>query len=324
MKEDNKVESDTFKNMRVKDDYFDVDKLWGNKSREKHQAEAKAKAEKDATETKFSENGGSYATITSGIFLIVIGLFIPFGILLIIGGVIVIGNGASKLSKTNDNYKAIETEIQIEIDEDQSNSLQELLDTHLPQNLFYPKGGYSDNELIETGLYEFNSIKSCRDFYISKIDGINIRHAIVYDYKTKDIAIPLKQLSSVYELSIKDVFSQDTIFKKSKSLVPNEYKIIRTTNSFFNLQFDTYVKEEGNEVDLSEKLREVLVNLDSKLLGNVEYSYIRNRLYIKIKYKEKMFMPNDKDSNTDKFSYAPQFTHQLELLKNFIIELKSI
>lgn len=318
---DKEEKTDVFTNMRQSDDFTNPDSLWEpykRKTEEELEEEKKLKENYvGKTETsKFSDNSSAHGMITGGIFLIVIGFFVPFiGIFMVIGGVILAGIGASGLTKNQENLKLIEKEIVQEIDQDKIESLDKLLSEKLENYYYFPKGGFTEAEIMDSKLYNKKTIKSGTNMYISIQSENMIRHSLVVEYRAQSDNAPLKQVSSLYEIKHSHICDTEFYMRKKTGSLSPIGRVVKLNDMRLDMEYSSYLVNDESSLELSTQLKEVIKDLLMDYKGNIEFSYIKDRLYIKILYRDTILTKSETESIVN-FNYAVHFTHQIDKIMN--------
>ncbi len=310
--------SDVFANMpRPGDDFTNPDALWEPYKRKTYDELEEEKRQKktdleNSRSSKFSYYSNDYGMLTGGLFLTVIGLFMPFiGIFLVIGGLVISIVWVSRLSKNQEQLKVIEDGITQEVDKEIVESLEKLLNEKFDKYLHFPKGGFTEAEILDSKLYTQQTIKSGVNMFISQFDDRIIRHSLVLEYKVQSDKATGKQVSSLYEITYKDLCPIDFYMKTLTDNNVTTENIVDVKDVTLNAEYTTYVIEDRDEVTIPDHLMELMKIYAKDYKGNVEFSYINGKLYIKILYRDTIILSSKTDS-TMNFNYGIYFSHQID------------
>ena len=273
--------------------------------------------ERGNTPSKFSDISGAHELITGGIFIVIIGFFLPFGILFIIGGLICTGVGASKLTSNQESLKLIEEEMVQEVDKEKVRSLEKILQDKIPNSLYFPKGGFTNIEVMDSKLYSEKTIKSGAYMYIGLFDEKMLRHSLIIEYKTQGKKVAEKKISSLYEIKYNDLLEQEFYMTK-KLITPKKDELIRKTNDpLIDSNFTSKVLTEGGNIILPNSLSTLMKKLIMEYKNDLEFSYIDGKLYIKVMYRYTV-LTKSKIEALSNFNYTVHFKNKIDMILDFI------
>lgn len=260
--------------------------------------------------------------IGSGISLLSIIIFIalinygPYGLILLIPGVIYMALGASKFKKLSTRFK--------------HEVLSEVITKFVDDGVFDPSRGLSLNTVYATEFLKRADRYHVEDYLAGKMDGVDF---ISSDVKLEERHVQHTKngtrtyyvayfLGRIFEFEFNKTFDGYLqVLEGARPQSKRKYKKVKLESIDFNKKFKTYSTNEHSAFYvLTPHLMESLMDFEKNNKGKIYFSFIGTKLYLGINNFEDTFeLKMFRELNENSFE---EFKRELYVIKDVVTELK--
>ena len=245
--------------------------------------------------------------IIIGGIIVVLGLILfialieygPYGLILILPGLIITIMGTTKFSTIRKNFK-------LEV-------LQDVIASFVEDGMFDPSRGLSQSVVYDTEFLKRADIFKSEDFLSGTMDGVSF---VSSDVKLQERHVEHTSngtRTTYVTYFLGRIFRFE--FKKRR------YKKIKLESVDFNKKFKTYcTSEHAAFYVLTPHFMEALRKFEKNNKGKISFSFIDNYLYIGINnFKDTFELKMFRKLNEETFE---EFKHELFVIKEIVMELR--
>lgn len=252
-----------------------------------------------------------------GLILIVLLIdFGPFGLILIIPGIIYAIFGVTNFSKLRKSFK---TEV-----------LKDLIVESIDNGVFEPEKGLTQSVVYSTEFLKRADIFHSEDYLAGNIDGVDFISSDVKlqerrQVQTKDgtrTEIITYFLGRVFRFEFNKSFDGYLqVLEKGKPVKNRKYKKVKLESVDFNKKFKTFcTSEHAAFYVLTPHFMEALREFEKNNKGSISFSFIDNHLFIGINnFRDTFELKMFKVLNETTFN---EFRREMEVIKEVVNELR--
>ncbi len=259
--------------------------------------------------------GGILAILGLVLFVVLIN-YGPYGLILVIPGVVYIIMGATQFKKIQKNFK---TEV-----------LKEIIISSVDNGKFDPDSGLSQSVVYATEFLKRADIFHTEDYLSGSIDGVNFESSDVKLQERRQVQTENGTRTVIETYFLGRVFRFDfnksfdgylQVLEKGKPTRKRGYKKIKLESVDFNKKFKTFCTSEHTAFYvLTPHLMEALRDFEYKNKGNISFSFIENHLYIGINnFKDTFELKMFRVLNEESFNV---FKREMQVIKDVVMELR--
>ncbi|MCK5387644.1 MAG: DUF3137 domain-containing protein [Candidatus Izimaplasma sp.] len=266
----------------------------------------------------------SEKNVVIGGILLVLGLILfvllieygPYGLILGLPGLVLIGIGFAKFSGIKKNFK--------------SEVLHDVVVTFVEDGVFDPLKGLSQTVVYNTEFLKRADIFQSEDYLAGKMDGVSFvssdvklqeRHVEHTENGTRTTYVTYF-LGRVFRFEFNKSFDGYLqVLEKSKPTIKRKYKKIKLESVDFNKKFKTYSTSEHTAFYvLTPHLMEALRDFEKNNKGKISFSFIGKYLYIGINnFRDTFELKMFRVLNEETFS---EFKRELFVIQEIVKELR--
>lgn len=260
--------------------------------------------------------------IAAGISLLSVILFIafmqygPWGLILLIPGVIYLIMGTSSFSKLSKRFK--------------NEVLRDVIISFVEDGVFEPSRGLSQNTVYSSEFLKRADKFHTEDFLSGKIDGVDF---ISSDVKLEERHVEHTKngtrtyyvtyfLGRLFEFEFNKSFDGYLqVLEGGRPQSRRKFKKVKLESIDFNKKFKTYSTNEHSAFYvLTPHLMEALMDFERNNKGKIYFSFIDSKLYLGINnFKDTFELKMFKELNESSFE---EFKRELYVIKDVVMELK--
>lgn len=257
------------------------------------------------------------ALVIIGLLLIVLLIDIgPFGLILVIPGIIYSFMGVSSFSKLRKSFK---TEV-----------LKDLIIESIDNGVFNPEQGLSQSVVYSTEFLRRADIFHAEDYLAGEIDGVNFISSDVKLQERRQVQTKNGTRTEIITYFLGRVFRFDfnksfdgylQVLEKGKPVKRRSYKKIKLESVDFNKKFKTFcTSEHAAFYVLTPHFMEALRSFEKNNKGSISFSFIDNHLFIGINnFRDTFELKMFRVLNETTFN---EFRREMEVIKEVVHELK--
>lgn len=259
---------------------------------------------------------GSALSLLSVILFIALINYGPWGLILLVPGVIYMALGASKFKKLSNKFK--------------HEVLAEVITKFVDEGVFEPSRGLSLNTVYSTEFLKRADRYHVEDYLSGKIDGVDFvssdvkleeRHVEHTKNGTRTYYVAYF-LGRIFEFEFNKKFDGYLqVLEGARPHSKRKYKKVKLESIDFNKKFKTYTTNEHSAFYvLTPHLMESLMAFEKNNKGKIYFSFIDTKLYLGINnFKDTFELKMFRELNESSFE---EFKRELYVIKDVVTELK--